>query len=56
MTGLELAHELRRRGVKVPVLLVTGLAFQIDAEAVAPPFAVLGNRAEELGRVLAQLL
>ena len=58
MTGLELGQALRARGVHVPVLLVTGLPTAIDPRGVAPPFAVLGKpyRAEELGRVLADLL
>jgi signal transduction histidine kinase len=58
MTGLELTYALRKRGVQVPVLLVTGLPTEIDSETVAPPFTVLGKpyRSEELASGLAKLL
>ena len=58
MTGLDLTHELRGKGLRVPVLLVTGLPMEIDVPSVAPPFLVLGKpyRAEELANALAELL
>jgi signal transduction histidine kinase len=58
MTGLELTHALRARGLRVPVLLVTGLPTEIDVKSVAPPFTVLGKpyRSEELATGLALLL
>jgi signal transduction histidine kinase len=58
ITGMDLATTLRARGVKVPVLLVTGLPTHIDPTAVAPPFQVLAKpyRSEELALGLAQLL
>jgi signal transduction histidine kinase len=58
MTGLELTYALRKRGVQVPVLLVTGLPTEIDTENVSQPFVVLGKpyRSEELASGLAKLL
>jgi signal transduction histidine kinase/ActR/RegA family two-component response regulator len=60
MTGLQLAQALRARGVKVPVLLVTGLPTEINgvAATIGPPFTVLGKpyRAEELAAALSALL
>jgi signal transduction histidine kinase len=58
MTGLELTYALRKRGVQVPVMLVTGLPTEIDTETVAQPFSVLGKpyRSEELASGLAKLL
>ena len=58
MTGLELTYALRKRGVQVPVMLVTGLPMEIDTKMVAQPFTVLGKpyRSEELASGLAKLL
>ncbi len=58
MTGLELTHALRAQGLRVPVLLVTGLPTEIDVPSVTTPFTVLGKpyRAEELANALAELL
>ncbi len=58
MTGLELARALRHRGIKVPVLLVTGLPIELDAASIAAPFSVLGKpyRSEELASALAKLI
>ncbi len=58
ITGLDLTRALRAKGLKVPVLLVTGLPTEIDVPSVPPPFTVLGKpyRAEELANALAELL
>ncbi|MDP2269673.1 MAG: response regulator [Archangium sp.] len=58
LTGLELTHALRAKGIRVPVLLVTGLPKEIDVPSVVPPFSVLGKpyRSEELANALAELL
>ena len=58
MTGLELTRALRAKGLRVPVLLVTGLPTEIDMPSITPPFRVLGKpyRSEELVSALSQLL
>jgi signal transduction histidine kinase len=58
MTGLELTRALRAKGLRVPVLLVTGLPTEIDVSSITPPFRVLGKpyRSEELLSALSALL